>query len=345
MFRWLKFRSLTLIIVGLALWSAGQAAMPARAAGKTVPKIAFVFYDKKTYTNSLSIADPDGKNVVNLYKDGHFLSPVWSPDGTQLAFMGGISLGSPIELYLVSSDGSNLHKIASHSGGGGEGWVAWSPDGTQLIYGVYDRGDISFYRINADGSGETQLQFKNLQYGVAKTWIAWSADGNQVAVLSHRDSSQVQFYLMDPNGDTAKPLPVRLAANSNIRVNLEMAWSPDKQHLVVYETPNGNPNVASQLYVANVDGSNPKVILKSPKLPGGVSSLSFSPDGKQLLFVASAPGDEGLKHTALWVANADGSGLHALPQRDLYFGGTSWGMIPQDKLPKGGPISFHEAAK
>ena len=343
MFRWPKVGCLALIIVGLALWNAGQAITPARAAGKTVPKIAFALYDRKTNTDILSIADPDGKNVVSLFKDGHFFGPVWSPDGTQLAFEGSrVNFSSESEVYLVRSDGSNLRKISSHTSSRGPGRVTWSPDGTQLIYSVFAGDEISCYRINADGSGETKLSFKDLPYGLSSVWVAWSPDGKLVAVFGHRDASQLQIYLADENGENAKPLPVKLAVKSNISVRLEMAWSPDKQHIFVYETPNGSPDVPSQLYVANADGSNPKVILKSPKLPD-VSALSVSPDGKRILFVSSAP--DNYRQGALWVASADGSGLHALPLRDVSYGGTSWGLVPQDALPRGGPISFSEAVK
>ena len=335
---WLRFHCLALIVVGLALASVGPATTPARAAGKTVPKIAFVFYDKKTRTHILSIADPDGKNVVNLFKDGYFFSPAWSPDGTQLAFIGSVS-GSAWELYLIGSDGSNLRKISSHTGLTNAGSVAWSPDGTQLIYSAYNAGYTYFYRINADGSGDKKLSFKDIIIG--SSWVAWSADGKQVAVHSSL-SNYFQIVLADPDGENVKPLPVRSAVKGGVTPLL--VWSPDKHHIFIYEWPAYTYGAPSELYVADLDGSNAKVILKSPKLSNGILSIAISPDGKQLLFVAGAPGEQ--KQTALWIANADGSRVYALPLRGLHPGtGTSWGMVPQDALPKGGPISFAEVAK
>jgi Tol biopolymer transport system component len=340
MIRWLRFCRLVFMMV--ALGSGGTAIVPARAAGKTVPRIAFAFMEKKTQSNILSIADPDGKNVVKLFNEGHFLSPVWSPDGTQLAFMGGSKFRGAMELYLVSSDGSNFRKISTHPGRDAQGYVTWSPDGTQLIYGIADRGNDLFYRINADGSGETELTFNDDQIIFGDSWIAWSADGKQVAVVGYHGSSTRQLILADANGDNVRPLPVRLAYKG--LVNSALVWSPDRQHLFVYESPltAAEPR---QLYVADVDGSNPKVILKNPKLPVDVSSMSVSPDGKQLVFVAGAPNSDGNYTTTLWVMNADGSGIHALPLRDVYFGGTSWGMVPADRLPTGDPVDFQKAVK
>jgi Tol biopolymer transport system component len=325
-----------------ALWNSVQTVMPAQAAGKTVPKIAFVFTDKSNQSNILSIADPDGKNVVNLFNEGHFLSPAWSPDGTQLAFMGGGKFRGAMDLYLVSSDGSHFRRLSSHPGRDAQGYVTWSPDGTQLIYGVVAQSNIHFYRINADGSGETELTFKDDQIIFSTPWIVWSVDGEQLAVSGYHGSSTLQLMLADADGGNVRPLPVRLAYKSLVRS--ELAWSPDKQHLFVSEIPL-TATEPRELYVADADGSNPKVILKNPKLPVDVSSLSVSPDGKQLLFVAGAPKNEGKYTETLWVVNTDGSHLRALPLKDVYLGGTSWGMVPSDRLPKGEPVNFQEAVK
>jgi Tol biopolymer transport system component len=342
MFRWLRFCCLAFITVELALWGGGQGIKPARAASKTIPKIAFVFYDKKTKTHILSIADPNGKSVVDLFKDAYFFSPVWSPDGTQLAFDGGIKQSGTInwEVYLVGSDGTHLRKISAHTGNDEPGYVTWSPDGTQLIYGVRKYSDISFYRINADGSNEKKLSFTDVS--MADSWITWSPDGKAIAVLTNNHSGPVysQIYLADPDGENARPLPVSGASKPPANDFEYLAWAPDKQHIFVYS---GLDKLESEIDVANVDGSNVKAILKSPRLTNSMSSLSVSPDSKQIVFVAIDPNFT-LGTLALWVANADGSGLHVLTLgRELYYGGTSWGMIPQDALPKGGPISFPAA--
>jgi Tol biopolymer transport system component len=340
MIRSLRFCWLVFIIV--VLGNAGGPVTQAQAAGKTVPRIAFVLSEESGQSNILSIADPDGKNVVNLFNEGHFLSPAWSPDGTQLAFMGGGKFRGAMELYLVNSDGSNFHKISTHPGRDAQGYVTWSPDGTQLIYGISDQGYDLFYRINADGTGETELTFKDDQMILGNSWITWSADGKQVAVIGYHGSSTRVLMLADANGENVRPLPIHLKYDR--LVESDLAWSPDKQHLFVSEAPltAAEPR---ELYVADADGSNPKVILKSPKLPTDVSSLSVSPDGKQLVFVAGAPKNDGKYTQTLWVVNADGSHLHALPLKDVYLGGTSWGMIPADKLPKGDPVNFQEAVK
>jgi len=63
-------------------------------------------------------------------------SPVWSPDGSKIAFLHGAGDARRVDLYVMSADGSNRRRVAS-------GLplsplvlygppFAWSPDGTQL---------------------------------------------------------------------------------------------------------------------------------------------------------------------------------------------------------------------
>ena len=60
--------------------------------------------------------------------------PVYSPDGTRLAFMSGRD-GNP-EIYVMNADGSNLRRLTNHPAG--DGTPTWSPNGQQLAF-VSDR--------------------------------------------------------------------------------------------------------------------------------------------------------------------------------------------------------------
>lgn len=69
-------------------------------------------------------------------------SPVWSPDGTRIAFVSyrdhdGASCGSGDclpngELYVVSADGSGLRRLTRSTAD--DEHPTWSPDGTQIAY-------------------------------------------------------------------------------------------------------------------------------------------------------------------------------------------------------------------
>ena len=50
--------------------------------------------------------------------------PVFSPDGTRIAFMSGRD-GNP-EIYVMNVDGSNLRRLTNHPAG--DGTPTWSPN-------------------------------------------------------------------------------------------------------------------------------------------------------------------------------------------------------------------------
>jgi dipeptidyl aminopeptidase/acylaminoacyl peptidase len=107
--------------------------------------------------NGLRVIDADGSHVrVLLESDGELSDgiatpsceggPVWSPDGSRLAFCG------PGGIWVIGADGSGLRKVIPN----GEK-PSWSPDGSRIAYQV--RGPLSLgpLRIaDADDGGNVQ---------------------------------------------------------------------------------------------------------------------------------------------------------------------------------------------
>lgn len=77
--------------------------------------------------------------------------------------------------------------------------------------------------------------------------------------------------------------------------------SPDDQKLLFSR--------GSDIYIADADGSNPRVLASLPGLPGGGV---FSPDGKLLRFNLRAS-----EHDSLWEMNSDGTHSHSLSYTTL----------------------------
>jgi Tol biopolymer transport system component len=71
--------------------------------------------------------------------------PVWSPDGSKLAFVS--NRDGTNEIYVMESDGSNQTR-ATFSAGGlfvGAMWPAWTPDGSKIVYASDETGDFEIY--------------------------------------------------------------------------------------------------------------------------------------------------------------------------------------------------------
>lgn len=315
-------------------------------------RIAFVTRNYEDRTMTLAITDPTGANVVTLVTDGYFNNPIWSPDGRQLAFIGAVEQYDDPALWVMNSDGTNLHAVL------GPGrtvpdpiCAAWSPDGTRFVAGVVNAGlPIYFYTVHADGTGLERLQFRGIPGTIegvpgdtASPCVAWSPDGNQIAVLGRGDRFPPgQLYLASADGLSAAPVAAVTAEGTTFH---QMAWSPDGEKTVLYEFPGISSGMESKpMAIANGDGSAIQAWISAPpNLPG---SAAWSPDGSQIVFVANEQGVESMPGGDLWVASADGTNIHTLRiAADVASLGTSWGLIPGDIVLPTAPVSLAEAAQ
>jgi Tol biopolymer transport system component len=119
---------------------------------------------------------PDGTMIVSDRESGHELwltdvltgqswllveanwatLPVWSPDGTTIAFMDAFR-----GIGTIRADGSNLKNIAKGGPTYSYAWPVWSPTGSHLTFTRHDSwagGEgMSVYRSTADGRFKTNL--------------------------------------------------------------------------------------------------------------------------------------------------------------------------------------------
>jgi dipeptidyl aminopeptidase/acylaminoacyl peptidase len=105
--------------------------------------------------------------------DGH--SPIFSPDGTRLAFT------RRGEIWLWQR-GGEARKLAS--AGGEIRRLQWSPDGSRLLF-VSHRGDYSFVAILDPGQPGIRFLDPGLGFSVEPVF---SPDGRQVAYIRHLDA-------------------------------------------------------------------------------------------------------------------------------------------------------------
>ncbi|MBE2184331.1 MAG: PD40 domain-containing protein [Anaerolineae bacterium] len=351
--RWMRCLGLLAWIIGI-LWISVAASPAAAQSAAGTAKIVFVIQDYDTRTMTLNMANPDGSGVVTLVEGGFFSYPAWSPDGRQLAFIGAVREFDDTNLFVMNSDGTNLHAVFSPPPNGPDpSYAAWSPDGTQFIFGWENAArDIEIFIMRADGSERERMRFtgipgyiQGLPGELASDWAAWSADGSTIAVqawlpdnLQANPDDRFRIYVSSLDGSAATAYP---ATRSGDIAFDRLAWSPDGQHAVLQAYP-GYSTGFQELAVASADGTTIETLITPP--PNSMFSASWSPDSSQIVFIANEPNVETFPRGALYVMNADGSNLHALTvDADIANRGTAWGVIPADVVLPTAPILLDSA--
>jgi Tol biopolymer transport system component len=92
-------------------------------------------------------------------------TPVWSPDGHQLAFVS--DRNGDLEIYLMNTDGSGLIRLTNSPGYDAD--PAWSPDGSQIVFVSQRDEHFEIYMMNANGSHQQRLT-NNPHGSVSPIW-------------------------------------------------------------------------------------------------------------------------------------------------------------------------------
>jgi Tol biopolymer transport system component len=119
--------------------------------------------------------------------------PRWSPEGTQIAFMGRLP-GKLWQIYVIPADGGSPVQVVSDDENEGE--PNWSPDGKVLLYS-----QLPEMRANADRKmvihslDLTTHQISALDGSEGLHSAHWSADGSHIVASAADDSSLMELEL------------------------------------------------------------------------------------------------------------------------------------------------------
>lgn len=216
----------------------------------------------------LQIADADGQGAATaLTSTEPIISPVWSPDGSKLAYVS-FEKKKPV-IYVHSIASGQRHIVANFKGSNSA--PAWSPDGRKLAVVLSKDGNSQIYSVNADGSGVQRLT----QSGGIDTEPRYSPDGASIYFTSDRGGSP-QIYQVGAAGGEARRVSFEGSYNVSPRP------SPDGKALAFITRREGR----FQLAAMDLATRQVQVLTDSHK----DESPSFAPNSRMILIATEVGG-------------------------------------------------------
>ena len=262
-------------------------------------KIAF--YNHPVDSEDIFVMNPDGSGITALTgPPQHERNPVWSPDGTKIAF----ELNG--DVHVMNADGTGAVNLTGGSFGV-DASPTWSPDGSKIAFVSSRSGmlGVKIYIMNADGSDPTPIMTDTT---AADGDPAWSPNGLRIAFV--RGGS---IYTVKPDGTDLQPV----ISGPNLRM---LDWSPSGDR-IAYQRPTAEQSTTG-IHTIQPDGSNDVDL--SSFLPSA-SDPAWSPDGTKI--VAN-------KNGQLWTINPNGSGAIQLTTTLGTYGSPSWQPLPYPGYPR-----------
>ena len=214
--------------------------------------------------NNDHVLSPDGNSIAVSHSEESWMSRVyivpigggeprlvtencpsflhgWSPDGETLAYCAFRDMEKGGDIYTIPVSGGKERQLTFTEGlnDGPE----YSPDGKHIWFNSVRSGLMQAWRMNADGSEQTQMTFD-------EGWNTWfphiSPDGKKVVMIAykkgdlapgeHLPHKWVELRLMDADGSRLKTLLTLFGGQGTINVN---SWAPDSKRFayVRYELP------------------------------------------------------------------------------------------------------------
>jgi TolB protein len=246
-------------------------------------RIAYVAVDGKPPAQRyrLIVADVDGYNPRTVLESREpIMSPAWSPDGQNLAY---VSFESKVSaVYVQQLATGQRSRVSARAGINGA--PAWSPDGRKLAITLSRDGNLDLYVLEL----ATQTLTRVTSDDAIDTEAEWSKDGQSLYFTSDRaGNAQVYRVRLD---EARKAERVTFTNGYNARPRM----SPDGKELALVTLDRGGYRIA----VMDLASRNLRVLTNARQ----DESPSFAPNGALVIY-ATREGGRG----SLAIASSDGA--------------------------------------
>ncbi|MFO1389906.1 Tol-Pal system beta propeller repeat protein TolB [Cellvibrio sp.] len=232
-------------------------------------KIIYVEAFSKPNKSRLMLSDVDGARSRVLFESKQpIMSPVWSPDGTRVAYVS-FETDRPA-IYVQTLSTGRKEQITNFKGLNGA--PAWSPDGQKLAMVLSKDDNPEIYTVDLATRAFTRI---TNQFAI-DTEPSWTIDGTGIFFTSDRGVKPQIYKVTLATGVTER---VTFDGDYNARGRV----SPDGKSLVmVNKRPGGSYQIAAQ----DLKTGNLRILTET----NYDESPTIAPNGAMLMYATSVGG-------------------------------------------------------